>query len=171
MKQIVRFIGLLALILLFAVPSMALAKEKIEVVNNERRDFNNAIKTQTLMVLPTDLEKKLLAVANGQMKFKVDRIFFDTSDTGGKQWEIFKSTKWPYNVTSRSRMAYLLTEQDGKYIRTFWTVIQDVDPVNAQKWSNTYRFQAPMVRVPPPAYVDNYAPNKLTNKYVEGKTP
>ena len=169
MKQIVRFIGLLALVLLLAVPSMALAKEKIEVGNNERRDFNNAIKAQNIYVLPADLEKKLLAVANEQMKFKVDRVFFDVSLLG-KQWEIFKSTKWPYNVTSRSRVAYLVTEQDGKIIRTLWMVIQDVDPVNAQKWSNTYRFQAPMT-VMPPAYVDNYAPNKLTNKYVEGKTP
>ena len=165
-----RIIGLLTLALLLAVPSMALAKEKIVVKDNATRDFNVAIKTQFLMVLPADLEKKLLAQADEQMKFKVDRIFFDTSAEDGKEWGIFKSKKFPYDVTSRSRLAYLLTEQDGKYIRTFWTVIQDVDPMDKKKWGNKYRFQAPMSSYSP-AYVDNYDPNKLTKKYVEGQTP
>ena len=156
---------------MLVIPSIVLAKEKIEVKDNKPRDFNYALKTQTLLVLPADLEKKLLAQANEQFKFKVDRIFFDVDDPNFQAWRIFKSKKFPYDVTSRSRMAYLLTEQDGKYIRTFWTVIQDVDPVNKEKWGDKYRFQAPMVKVPPAAYVDNFAPDKLTNKYVEGKTP
>jgi len=75
MRRIIGFIGLLVLALLLAIPSMALAKEKIEVKDNESRDFNNAIQKQTLLVLPADLEKKLLAQANSQFKFKVDRVF------------------------------------------------------------------------------------------------
>ena len=172
MKEMKRIIGLLAVLaLLIAIPSMALAKEKIEVQNNESRDFSYALQKQTLLVLPADLEKKLLAQANQQLKFKVDRIFFDIDDPDYAAWAIFKSKQFPYNVTSRSRMAYLLTEQDGKYIRTFWTVIQEVDPMGKNRWSDRYRFQAPMIKVPPAAYVNNFAPDKLTNKYVEGKTP
>lgn|GEM_PF-5115857 len=122
------------------------------------------------MTLPADLEKKLLAQANEQLKFKVDRIFFDTDAQNGKEWGFFKDTKFPYDVVSRSRLAYLVTEQDGKIIRTFWMVIQYVDPMNKKKWSNKYMFQAPMATYVP-AYVENYAPNKLTKKYVEGETP
>ena len=163
--------AIVAAVFVVAMAGMAMGKEKIEVKNNESRDFNRAIKTQTIMVLPADIEKKMLAQANEQFKFKVDRVFFAIEDPAFKEWRIFKSKEFPYDVTSRSRMAYLITKQDGKYIRTFWTVIQDVDPVNKKKWGDKYRFQAPMVKVPPAAYVDNFAPDKLTNKYVEGETP
>lgn len=65
-------------------------------------------------------------------------------------------------------MAYLATEQDGKIIRTIWMVQQGAD--GKGKWIDDYHFQAPM-HVLPPAYVNNYDPSKLKNKYVEGETP
>ena len=162
--------AMVAMVLMVGMAAAVMAAEKIAVKSNEAKDFNRAIQTQTLMVLPDDLEKKLLAQANEQFKFKVDRIFFDTDAQSGKQWGIFKNSKYPYDVVSRSRLAYLVTEQDGKIIRTFWMVIQYVDPMDKKKWSNKYMFQAPM-NTYDPAYVENYAPNKLTNKYVEGQPP
>ena len=126
---------MVAMVLMVGMAGAAMAKEKQKIVvkDNNERDFNEAIKKQSLMLLPAEFEKKLLAVANEQMKFKVDRILFDATDSSNK-WKIFNDSKYPYKVSSRSRLAYLLTEQDGKHIRTFWMVVQLVDPVNKNKW-------------------------------------
>jgi len=160
MKRIVGFIGLLVLALLFASPSMALAAEKQKHVldpNREVKDFAGTAQ-RGAQKLPADLENKLLTVANRQFKFKVDKIYFLN-----ESWKEAREVNFPNRVTMRTRFGYLLTQQDGQWVRTVW-ILQQMSDLKGG-WTDTYHFVAGGAPDYNPYLVKNYDPSLVKNTY------
>jgi len=110
------------------------------------------------MNIPADIEKVLLARANAQFKFRVDKIYFENEN-----WETARETTYPNRITMRTRFAYCLTEQDGGWIRTIWILQQRSDLQGG--WTDEYHFVAgnPLNYNPYP--VNNYDPKWVTRDY------
>ena len=153
-----RIVGLLALVLLLVIPSLTLAAEKhVLAPNRPVKDFAGTAE-RGAQKLPADLEKKLLEVANKQFKFKVDKIYFLKDG-----WKEAREAKYPNRVVMRTRWAYLLTNQDGQWVRTVWDLQQRSDLKG--NWTEVYLFVAGHVDDYTPHLVKNYDPNLVKKQY------
>jgi len=146
-----------ASVCMFSATAQSQEKVKHEVpANAAPKDFSKPAKA--FVNLPADLEKTLLETANKQFKFQVDKIYFLEDD-----WVIGREPSYPNRVTMRTRFGYCLTNQDGKWIRTIWTLQQRSDLKGG--WTNTYLFVAGNPNDYNPAPVINYDPKLVKIDY------
>ena len=91
---------------------------------------------KTYNMAPATTQKALVdAKKQFEGAFKVDKLVFLEKD-----WKTFKSPNYPYEITHRSLLVGLLTNEGGvTYLRQY----NLQQPGDGKKWQNQYRFTAP----------------------------